>query len=81
MLPMPTYFNMRTMDDSARRHALKRGLHPETLSTLAICAVPKDKSFDHYVERLSESDHSGLVIFTNQTRGQCTENRKFVCSV
>ena len=58
-----------TTDDTSRRHALKRGLNPEMLSTLAIYPTPKDESFDEYVERLNELD-CRLRALATHTRNQ-----------
>ena len=64
---------LETMDDTSRRHALKRRLNHEMLSALAIHPTPKDESFDKYVERLNELDCRLRALAThtcNQHRPQ-----------
>ena len=48
---------LETMDDTSRRHVLKRGLNHEMLSALANFPAPKDGSYDVYVKRLNELNY------------------------
>jgi len=56
------------MDDTSRRHALKRGLNLEMRNALAIYPAPKYEGFDAYVERLNELDCWLRALRTDNAR-------------
>ena len=65
------------MDDTTRRHALKRGLNHKMLNALAIYPAPKDQEFDTDVERLNELEcrlRALRVQMPNHQQGHCYQH-------